>query len=62
LLHLVGDLFELYDDARTYKLKIGNIHLLLCMFYLEWSDISCFVTSNFQLCFCSVLIMYINVY
>jgi hypothetical protein len=20
LLHLVGDLFELYDDARTYKL------------------------------------------
>jgi hypothetical protein len=22
LLHLVGDLFELYDDARTYKPKI----------------------------------------
>ena len=21
MLHLVGDLFELYDDARTYKLK-----------------------------------------
>jgi hypothetical protein len=24
LLHLVGDLFELYDDARTYKLCILN--------------------------------------
>jgi len=22
LLHLVGDLFELYDDARTYKPSI----------------------------------------
>jgi hypothetical protein len=24
LLHLVGDLFELYDDARTYKPKITS--------------------------------------
>jgi len=27
LLHLVGDLFELYDDARTYKPKTN---LVLC--------------------------------
>jgi len=26
LLHLIGDLFELYDDARTCKLQKGNKH------------------------------------
>jgi len=34
-----------------------NIQLFLRMFYSEWSDINCFITTNFQLCFCCVLIM-----
>jgi len=27
-LHLVGDLFELYDDAQTYKLQTLNMRVL----------------------------------
>jgi hypothetical protein len=31
-LHQVGDLFELYDDARTYKPKILHLNFsTLCM-------------------------------
>jgi len=28
MLHLIGDLFELYDDARTYKPQIHKQNLL----------------------------------
>jgi len=41
-LHLVGDLFELYNDARTYKPYISNYHsfflsspVMLSMFLLR---------------------------
>jgi len=30
MLHLVGDLFELYDDARTYKTLNLNEIFLYC--------------------------------
>jgi len=36
LLHLVGDLFELYDDARTYKPKKKKLIYSILSYFVSF--------------------------
>jgi len=51
LLHLVGDLFELYDDARTYKPKIEYLSFMVGAVRRKqiWNDFSDIGSANMDL-------------
>jgi len=36
-LHLTGDLFELYDDARTYKPEINQMYVFIFSTIFVWN-------------------------